>query len=406
MKQLYRFQDDLERQVVGVWRAGHLSSAVIAIYLRWTRHFRKYCKQNKCDELGELTQVGALRFVDQYVGVRKQAKLEAETRSLVITSVRAWACALRAMGMPLATWLPQRESTEPSPLIADYCKFRRAHCGVAEGTVIRDIETADGFIAVLKRRRKSIEQAGASEVDAFVGQLSKTLSIRSIGDRCSSLRAFLRFLRATGRLKHALDNSVVAPRVRVEEKPPRALRWSDVRRILQAVSRSKRPGKRDFAMLLLMASYGLGAAEVLSMQIEDINWQSGILCVRRPKTGVRIELPLLPAIAKALSAYLRAERPSATSTRRIFVGLKMPYPPITSGAIRHRIRHYAKRAGIEVNVIGAHAFRHSHASRQIDGGANLKVVSDILGHRRPSSTSVYVRVAIRRLRLVALPVPR
>jgi len=76
------------------------------------------------------------------------------------------------------------------------------------------------------------------------------------------------------------------------------------------------------------------------------------------------------------------------------------------GAIRHRIRYYAGLAGISTKVIGAHAFRHSHASRQIDSGANVKVVSDILGHRSSSSTSVYVRVALERLRAVALPVPR
>lgn len=84
----------------------------------------------------------------------------------------------------------------------------------------------------------------------------------------------------------------------------------------------------------------------------------------------------------------------------------MPYEPMSSAALRHRIRHYASRAGVSARVIGAHAFRHAHASRQIDAGANLKVVSEILGHRSCSSTSVYVRVALRRLRTVALPVPR
>ena len=84
----------------------------------------------------------------------------------------------------------------------------------------------------------------------------------------------------------------------------------------------------------------------------------------------------------------------------------MPYEPMTSGAIRHRIQHYARLAGISTRVIGAHAFRHSHASRQIDAGANVKVVSEILGHRSSSSTSVYVRVALKRLRAVALPVPQ
>jgi integrase/recombinase XerD len=84
----------------------------------------------------------------------------------------------------------------------------------------------------------------------------------------------------------------------------------------------------------------------------------------------------------------------------------MPYEPITSGAIRHRIQHWATVAGIPPRVLGAHAFRHSHATRQVDGGANIKVVSDILGHRNVSSTSVYVRVALKRLRVVALAVPR
>ena len=182
--------------------------------------------------------------------------------------------------------------------------------------------------------------------------------------------------------------------------------WSHVNRILRAIPKSTPPGKRDFAMLLLMATYGFGAAEVLGLRIEDIDFKSAIIRARRPKTGVRIELPLLSPIARALSAYLQAERPSPVPSRRVFLRSNMPYEPLTSGAIRHRIRLYAGRAGISAPTIGCHAFRHSHASRQVDSGANLKVVSDILGHRSPSSTSVYVRVALHRLRMVALPVPR
>ena len=121
---------------------------------------------------------------------------------------------------------------------------------------------------------------------------------------------------------------------------------------------------------------------------------------------MRIELPLLPPVAKALTSYLRWERPPAKGTPRLFLSEKMPYEHINSGAIRHRIRLYAGQAGVAAKVIGAHAFRHSHASRQVDAGANLKVVSEILGHRSSSSTSVYVRVALKRVRGVGLPVPR
>jgi site-specific recombinase XerD len=245
-----------------------------------------------------------------------------------------------------------------------------------------------------------------ADIDAFIYSLSNGVSKRTLGDRCSSLRSFLRFLRVTGRLSRDLAERVIAPRITPFERPPRALPWSDVRRILRSIPQSTNPGKRDFAMLLLMATYGLGAAEVLCLSLDDVDWKSGILRVRRPKTGTSIELPLLPAVATALMAYLKTERPPAPQVRRIFLRTRMSYRPLTSGAVRHRIRHYARTIGISARVIGAHAFRHSHATRQIDAGANLKVISDILGHRRVSSTSVYVRVAMKRLKQVALPVPR
>jgi integrase/recombinase XerD len=232
------------------------------------------------------------------------------------------------------------------------------------------------------------------------------VSRRTAADICCSLRSFLRFLQVTDRLHCDLAARVISPRVRIVERPPRALPWNQVRQILQSISPERRPGKRDYAMLLLMATYGMGAAEVLSLNLDDVDWKSEVVRVRRPKTGVTIDLPLLPPVAKALTAYLRAERPRHVEVRRIFVGTQMPHNPITSGAIRHRIHHYAGRAGIIADFLGSHVFRHSHASRQIDAGADVKVVSDILGHRRPSSTSVYVRVALRRLRRVALPVPR
>jgi len=179
-----------------------------------------------------------------------------------------------------------------------------------------------------------------------------------------------------------------------------------VQKILRMISRSHPPGKRDFAIMLLLATYGLGAAEVLALRLQDVDWRAGILKAYRPKTKVHVDLPLLPPVAKALIAYLRQERPPAPSMQHIFLRKNMPYERMTGGAIRHRIQHYAQLAGIPAKAIGAHAFRHSHAGRQVDAGANIKVVSDILGHRSPSSTSIYVRVAFKHLRAVSLPVPR
>jgi integrase len=104
-----------------------------------------------------------------------------------------------------------------------------------------------------------------------------------------------------------------------------------VRHILGAVRQKEPPGKRDFALLLMMATYGLGAAGVLGLDLEAVDWKSEILRVRRPKTKAEIELPLLPPVAKALAAYLQTERPSPVQSRRIFLNAKTPYAPLTSG---------------------------------------------------------------------------
>jgi len=401
-----RAVDSRERAVVGLWRKGHLSAGTIVIYLQWVRRFRTYCEKRRLRETEHLTAVGIQRFIRAYAGPRLRGRVSAEnSRNLAGNALHAWACALGGLGVPLPPWR-EKNARPLSLLMKEYCHYRRAHNGVSESTLGRDVETACGFLRQLRRRTKSIARATLADVDAFVRTLASRLSKRTVADTCSSLRAFLRFLHMTGRLPADLAIGVIAPRYRADERPARTLPWKDVQQILRSISRTEAPGRRDFAIVLLLATYGLGAAEVLAIRLEDLDWRAGVLRVRRPKTKVPIELPLLPAVAKALTAYLRWERPPAKSVHSLFLRKNMPYEPITSAAIRYRTRHYARLAGIPAKVIGAHAFRHSHASRQIDSGANVKVVSDILGHRSSSSTSVYVRVALNRLRAVTLPVPR
>lgn len=396
--------DDRERAVLAWWQKSNLSSGTIGVYLQWVRRFRTYCDKRKLPETEHLTAVGVRLFTRAYSGPRlKGRQSSGNSCNLANNALHAWACALATLGTPMPPWRDRRPPVL-SPLLEEYCHYRRAHNGVSERTLVRDVETARGFLGQLGR--KSVRSAVLTDVDAFVQRLATRLSTRTVADSCSSLRAFLRFLQITGRLVRDLASGVIAPRYRTDERPPRTLAWRDVQRILHSISRSEAPGKRDFAIVLLLATYGLGAAEVLAIRLEDLDWHAGVLKVRRPKTQVPIELPLLPAVTKALTAYLRWERPPVRSIRALFLRKNMPYEPITSAAIRYRIRHYARLAGISAKVIGAHAFRHSHASRQIDSGANVKVVSDILGHRSSSSTSVYIRVAMKRLRAVALPVPR
>jgi integrase/recombinase XerD len=221
------------------------------------------------------------------------------------------------------------------------------------------------------------------------------------------LRSFTRFLRVTGRISVDLASSVAGPTVRKGARPYRALPWRDVQRILRAVDRSTPCGQRDYALLLLMSTYGLGAGEVIRLKLDDIDWRAGTLHIVRPKTRVEFMLPLLPAVARVLVSYLRRGRPGNTATRHIFVQMRVPHKPLaSSGPVRHVLIKHARAAGVAAPYLGSHVLRHTHACRQMELGTPPKLIGDILGHRDPDSTSAYLRVATERLRQIALPVPR
>jgi integrase len=157
----------------------------------------------------------------------------------------------------------------------------------------------------------------------------------------------------------------------------------------------------------MMSTYGLGAGEIIGLQLQHIDWNAGTLQMSRPKTGVNFILPLLPPVAKVLARYLRYGRPPHTPTRHVFVQMKVPFGALTTAsAVRHVVRKYAFAAGIEASYLGSHVLRHSNAARQLDVGTKARVLSDLLGHRNSESVSAYVRIATQTLREVSLPVPR
>jgi site-specific recombinase XerD len=347
-----------------------------------------------------------LRFVSTLVGPRHHRRVAPACRAAARNSLHAWSSALQKLGVVVPCWRPALRAKRLPALVRSYVEHRKSHRGVAPCTLKRDVKVAVDFLELLRTRRRTIATLQIADIDAFVDGMLGRWAPATVADHCSSLRAFLRFLRATGRLRRDLATAVVGPRVRVAARPPRALPWTDIRRILRAIPRQRRGDVRDYAMLLLLASYGMGGAEVAQLRLADIDWTARTLRVRRPKTGATTELPLMPAVARALAAYLRRARPSPSAAREVFLTIGMPHRPISPSAVRHQVRKHATAAGIAREFRGAHVFRHSHATRQIDLAARPKIVSDILGHRRSASTSAYVRVAVRRLRGLALPVPR
>lgn len=278
--------------------------------------------------------------------------------------------------------------------------------GSSPQTIHKNVAHMVMFATYCRARRHSLQQPQLQVIDEFLIVCRRRYARKTVSDICSTLRAYLHFLRATGRSRGDLAGSILSPIVRMSERPHRTLPWSDVQRILRAVDRSYPTGLRDYALLLMMSVYGLGAGEVIGLTIDDINWRSVTLRIRRPKTRVEFLLPLLPAVAKALASYLKSGRPPHTATRRLFVTMRTPFKPLAcSVTVRHILHSAAARAGVSAPFLGTHVLRHTHACRQLELGTTPKVIGDVLGHRDPDSTSAYLRVATGRLRELALPVP-
>ena len=322
--------------------------------------------------------------------------------------MRALRRVYEVLAVPVPPWKPIECRPPPaSAVLRDYASHLAHHRGNPECTVRKKLDHISKLLEHLAVSGKSWRQMRLPNIDAFLIDCARRYARSTVADIAGSVRSFSRFLLSSGRISVDLAEAVISPVQPRFEQPRRALPWEDVQRLLRAVDTSTARGLRDRAMLLMMSTYGLGAGEVIRLQLQDIDWNAGTLQMSRPKTGVSFVLPLLPSVAKALAQYLRHGRPPRTPTRHVFVRMKVPFTALAaSAAVRHILAKHAKAAGIQAPYLGSHVLRYSNAARQLDVGTKARVLSDLLGHRDPESVSAYVRIATQSLREVSLPVPR
>jgi len=220
----------------------------------------------------------------------------------------------------------------------------------------------------------------------------------------TALRAFLRYLRQRGALATDLAACVPAVATRSWATLPKGLPPDQVHHLLASCDRRTPAGRRDYAILLLLARLGLRAGEVVSLTLDDLDWQVG--CVRLRSKGRREhELPLPLEVGAALVAYLQRGRPPGGS-RRVFLRLRAPWVGLANATtISTLVARALARAGIQSPRTGAHLLRHSLATALIQRGASLAEIGGLLGHCDPDTTRIYAKVDLPALRPLALPWP-
>lgn len=392
-------------EITRVWRDDRsVKEGSVCLYLRWILRFRAYCEQHGRNEQSQLTLDGARHFLRWY---RQRHDLGRDGTAIAITAIHYLSRVYYVLGREVLTWHVAPSASAPATaLLRAYSDHLVAHRGSPPTTVHKRLTHIGYFQEHLRKSGHTWRSMTLADIDAFLVDCSHRYARITTADIAGSIRSFSRFLFASGRSRRNLADSVLAPVQPKYEHPRRALPWEDVRRLLHAVDRSDPCGLRDYAMLLMMSTYGFGAGEVIGLKLDDINWNDATVRVIRPKTKVAFVLPLLPAVARAVALYLRRGRPPHVTTRHLFLQCRLPFTPLTGAAVRHMVVKHASAAGLTASHLGSHVLRHSCASRQIDLGTDPRVVSDILGHRDPDSISAYVRIATEKLRDVSLPVPR
>ena len=237
-------------------------------------------------------------------------------------------------------------------------------------------------------------------VEAFVQAAAAGLSRSSGRSLGGTLRVFLRYCAREGILPTDLSGAVELPQRYRLADTPRAIAWDEVRRLLEAVERHSAIGRRDYAILLLLITYGLRAREVAALTLDDLDWSARRLRVPGRKAGHSTAYPLANVVAEALIAYLRADRPP-TAARQVFLRQFAPRRPLGSPAVAQRVGHYLRQAGVAVPRGGSHTLRHTCVQRLLQAEFPLASIGQYLGHASPRSTAVYAKVSLAALREVA-----
>jgi site-specific recombinase XerD len=306
--------------------------------------------------------------------------------------------------------VPEEMLAVPEPFSVDHCVrayevYLREERALATATIVTYVPFVRDF---LKQRfgAWSVRLAclNAADVVRFVRHEAPRLHRKRAKLMTTALRSFLSYARYRGEVDADLAAAVpVVPNWSMASIP-RAIAPEQVRQLLASIDRRTATGRRDYAIVLLLARLGLRSGEVASLKLDDIDWKAGQLSVHG-KSGHRNELPLPADVGKAIAAYLKRDRPHSTS-RCVFLRARAPACAFQGGcAIGSIVRHRLQCSDVDAPTFGAHQFRHGLATEMLRRGASLGEIGDLLGHHHPQTTTIYTKVDLEALRKLAPPWP-
>ncbi len=296
-------------------------------------------------------------------------------------------------------------------ILAGYGRWLTDLHGFSQPTLAKNCYSARVFLDWFGERAKAatLRKLTVKDVDTFFVWRNPRLRRATRAGVAHCLRSFLRYLHGAELIDCDLASAVTSPRLYRFEGIPSALTDAHIKALLAATRQDRtKAGRRDYAILLLLATYGLRAGEVVRLRVEDLDWRREQFRVRHSKRGGEAFLPLTHSVGNAILDYLRHDRP-ATDHREVFLRSRAPYRPFSrSSSLSSMIGQHLRRLGIRPpkGRHGAHAFRYARAVGLLRAQVPLKTIGDLFGHHSASSTAVYLKLATDDLRDVGLDLPQ
>ncbi len=309
-------------------------------------------------------------------------------------------------------WPPEPPTASPAEALCrsvcnEYREWLHVQRRLAKASIRALMWEGRNFLSWYTARSAGDELADLNvrDIDTyFEMRAAAGLRRRSLKDVAERLRSLMRFLYRTGRVGIDLAPRIIGPTLYAYESIPCALSEEQISAVLKSARMDRSPMEyRDYAILLLLSTYGLCDGEITRLRLEDIDWRAETLHIRHSKTGANSQLPLTAEVGEALLNYLRQGR-SKTDAREIFIRTRAPYRPLSS--VYSEVRWRLEAAGVKPpGKCGPHTFRHARAVTLLRASVSRKIIGDLLGHRSEEATLAYLKLATEDLRAIALEIP-
>jgi integrase/recombinase XerD len=334
---------------------------------------------------------------------RNRRGLEGQLRR-VGSSVNRFLDYLRESG--LLDSLPPQEIYQP--LLDAYLQWMRHYQHASEGTLQVRRHSMTQFLQWLGTEATSegLFRLTAERIEKFFLSYAQSMGRSARHSMQSALRSFLRFCLHQGYIERPLDLAVPTLRTYRLATVPRGLSDTEAQQVLRCINRNSHAGRRDYAMVQLLYTYGVRGGQLRALRLEDIDWAKNQILFKASKHGKDSRLPLTAQVGETLLDYLQHSRPPS-SYPHVFLTCRAPYHPFAhSNSVSAIVERHIRAAGIEFSSKGAHVFRHCFATRMLHQGHSLKAVADLLGHRHLGTTFLYTKVDFNALKQVALEWPQ